>query len=231
MNQLKLFILFLFSVHLIACKKEQPPKVSTRPITEITDHSAKCGGNVTSIGDANLTGRGICWNTTGTPTTADNFTFDGADVGDYASYLYGLKPSTQYFVRAYAKNIYGISYGKEMSFSTLNLNARDQVVGNYSGYDTVRYITPPDVPHANSKSFTISSGNTLKDTIYLSSFGPSNMTLMAYYNGNQWILPDQYDQVASFYNFKISVSNNYFYAAGYIGNGPSTLYYSFWGNK
>jgi hypothetical protein len=225
------FLLILFSFIFIGCNKEQPPKVSTRIVTEITDQSAKCGGNVTSIGDAILTGRGVCWNTTGTPTTADMFTLDGADVGDYASYLTNLSPNTKYYVRAYAKNIYGMSYGKETTFITQALNARDQVIGKYNGYDTVTYQTPPGSPYASAKSFSITTGNTLKDTIYLSSFGPTNMTLMAYYNGSSWILPDQYDQVASFKGFKITVSNKYFYAAGYIDNGPSRLYYSFWGNK
>jgi len=226
---------FAFSlVYLSACNKEKPPKVDTRDVTEITMQSAKCGGNVTSIGSSGITSRGVCWNTSGTPTTADAFTIDGADVGDYASMLTSLQPNTTYFVRAYAKNVFGMAYGKEKSFKTLAgvVDPRAALLGSYNGQDTVQYITPPQAtPTTSAISFSISSGGTVKDTIYLSPFGPQNSTLLAYWDGAKWVMPNQTQGQTGFDGFTIITRANYFYAGGYIQNGPSRLYYSFFGNK
>jgi hypothetical protein len=219
---------------LAACNKEKPPKVDTREVTEITEQSAKCGGNVTSIGSSGITSRGVCWNTSGNPTTADAFTFDGADVGDYASFLNSLQPNTTYYVRAYAKNVFGMAYGKEKSFKTLPavIYPRAAVIGYYYGQDTVQYVTPPQAtPTTSQISFSITTEGTVKDTIYLSSFGPQNSTLLAYWDGAKWVLPNQTQSQTGFDGFSIITRANYFYAGGYIDNGPSRLYYSFFGNK
>ena len=219
---------------LAACNKEKPPKVDTREVSEITLSTAKCGGNITSIGSSGITGRGVCWNTSGNPTTADAFTFDGADVGDYASMLTSLQPNTTYYVRAYAKNVFGMAYGKEKSFKTLAgvVDPRAALLGAYNGQDTVQYITPPQAtPTTSAISFSISSGGTVKDTIYLSPFGPQNSTLLAYWDGAKWVMPNQTQGQTGFDGFSIITRANYFYAGGYIQNGPSRLYYSFFGNK
>lgn len=221
-------------VLLSACNKEKPPKVDTREVTEITMQSAKCGGNVTSIGSSGITSRGVCWNTSGTPTTADAFTIDGADVGDYSSMLTQLQPNTEYFVRAYAKNVFGMAYGKEKNFKTLPgvVDPRANLLGTYNGTDTVQYVNPPQAtPTTSAISFSISAGGTVKDTIYLAQFGPQNSTLMAYWDGAKWIMPNQFHGQTGFDGFSIITRTNYFYARGYIDNGPSRLYYSFFGNK
>ncbi len=221
-------------VLLSACNKEKPPKVETREVTEITMQSAKCGGNVTSIGNSGITSRGVCWNTSGTPTTADAFTIDGADVGDYSSMLTQLQPNTEYFVRAYAKNVFGMAYGKEKTFKTLPgvVDPRAAVIGYYYGQDTVQYVTPPQAtPTTNQFSFSVTTEGTVKDTIYIASIGPQNSVLMAYWNGAKWIMPNQFHGQTGFDGFSIITRANYFYAGGYIDNGPSRLYYSFFGNK
>ncbi|NPA67182.1 MAG: M6 family metalloprotease domain-containing protein [Chlorobi bacterium] len=95
-----------------------PPSVTTTAVTGITDNSAAGGGNVTSDNGANVTERGICWNTAGNPTTADNKTSDGTGTGTFTSSITGLSASTTYYVRAYATNSYGTSYGNEETFTT-----------------------------------------------------------------------------------------------------------------
>jgi hypothetical protein len=60
----------------------------------------------------------VCWNTKGNPTIADNKTNDGIGTGAYKSNLTGLSPLTNYFVRAYATNSEGTSYGNEITFTT-----------------------------------------------------------------------------------------------------------------
>ncbi len=94
------------------------PTVSTVPATDITMNSAFSGGNVTSDGGSAVTSRGVCWNTTGNPTTADPHAAGGTGTGAFASVLTGLSPATTYYLRAYATNAVGTSYGNEASFTT-----------------------------------------------------------------------------------------------------------------
>ncbi len=95
--------------------------VTTAEVTGITDESAQSGGEVTDDGGASVTARGVCWNTTGSPTTADSHTTDGSGTGAFTSTLTGLSPDMTYFVRAYATNSVGTAYGNERQFSTPEL--------------------------------------------------------------------------------------------------------------
>jgi len=54
------------------------------------------------------------------PTTVDNHTIDGSGTGIFVSNLTGLTGGTFYYVRAYATNSVGTSYGNEVTFTTLN---------------------------------------------------------------------------------------------------------------
>ncbi len=94
------------------------PTVTTDVPGSITQVSASSGGNVTADGGAPVTERGVCWNTTGTPTTANDKTTDGSGTGTFKSSLNGLTASTPYFVRAYATNSIGTAYGEEKQFTT-----------------------------------------------------------------------------------------------------------------
>lgn len=96
------------------------PTVSTATITSITPISALSGGDVTSDGGAPVTERGICWNTSGNPTVADNKAFAGSGTGSFISILTGLTPNTLYYVRAYAINSAGPSYGNQENFTTIS---------------------------------------------------------------------------------------------------------------
>lgn len=93
--------------------------VTTNTVSAITSATATSGGTVTSDGGSTVTARGVCWNTTGTPTIADSKTADGTGVGDYTSSLTGLSPSTTYFVRSYATNGTTTAYGDQVSFTTM----------------------------------------------------------------------------------------------------------------
>ena len=92
--------------------------VVTSPVTDITDTSAICGGNVTLDGGSAVTARGVCWSTMQTPTLADAHTSDGTGTGIFVSSITGLTPNTTYYVRAYATNSEGTAYGNEVRFVT-----------------------------------------------------------------------------------------------------------------
>lgn len=116
-----------------------PIVLSTLPVTNISGSDATCGGNIISDGGAPIIARGVCWGTNVNPTTADNFTTEGTGLGTFNSVISGLANGTTYYVRAYASNSNGISYGNELSFTTNNggqqLNIID-VRNLYNGFQT-----------------------------------------------------------------------------------------------
>ncbi|MEI7897687.1 MAG: DUF1566 domain-containing protein [bacterium] len=94
------------------------PTVITTPITDITTTSAISGGTVQDNGGATVTRRGICWSTIQNPTIGNPHTNDGSGTGVFFSSLTTLTPNTLYYVRAYAINNVGTSYGNEVDFTT-----------------------------------------------------------------------------------------------------------------
>lgn len=98
------------------------PILTTTAVSAITDLTAISGGDITDNGGELVTARGICWNTTGNPTIADNTTSDGLGIGAFISELSALSEETTYYVRAYATNSIGTAYGNEEVFDTLATN-------------------------------------------------------------------------------------------------------------
>ena len=94
------------------------PTVITTEISDVTANSAVSGGNVTSDGYSTITARGVCWNTNENPTILNNKTNNGTGTGTFISNITGLSANTTYYVRAYATNSIGTSYGIEYSFKT-----------------------------------------------------------------------------------------------------------------
>jgi uncharacterized protein (TIGR02145 family) len=94
-----------------------PPNVTTSNIAAITQTSAIAGGVVNSSA-TEVISRGVCWNKSGKPTIADEYTKNGTGKGAFTSYLYGLTANTEYYLRAYATNIAGTAYGDEIIFKT-----------------------------------------------------------------------------------------------------------------
>ncbi len=94
------------------------PFVTTTSVSDINQTSAQSGGNVTSDGEASVTGKGVCWNTSENPTTSNSKTSDGNGVGPFTSSLTQLVPGTKYYVRAYAINEAGTGYGNQVSFTS-----------------------------------------------------------------------------------------------------------------
>jgi hypothetical protein len=94
------------------------PTVITDNVTNVTTSTAVCGGNITSHGGAEVTGRGVCWSMLQNPTISDAHTTDGVGTGSFVSSITGLAPNTTYYVRAYATNSVGTAYGEESVFTT-----------------------------------------------------------------------------------------------------------------
>lgn len=114
------------------------PTLTTTAASSITSSTATSGGTVSSNGGSTITSYGICWSTSSGPTTAlsTKTTTNASISGAFTGNLTGLSPSTTYYVRAYATNSVGTSYGSEVSFtsSALNLSVGDSYQGGKVGY-------------------------------------------------------------------------------------------------
>lgn len=116
------------------------PTVTTKAISFLTDTSAVSGGNVTFDGGAVVTMRGICWDTLPNLTVNGIHTTDGAGIGNFTTSMTGLTPGTTYYVRAYATNSVGTTYGEEISFRTPRSCPGAATVTDHEGnvYNTVQ---------------------------------------------------------------------------------------------
>jgi uncharacterized protein (TIGR02145 family) len=118
-NQLKKSILYSNEV---AIKTYNVPALTTTAIDQISSSSANSGGNVTSDGGSSIVSQGLVWDTVTNPTISLSTklisTTGQVGLGAFKSVMTGLKASTKYFVRAFATNSAGSSYGNELSFTT-----------------------------------------------------------------------------------------------------------------
>jgi hypothetical protein len=121
------------------------PVVTTIEVTDITQTTAIGGGNVTNDGGATVTQRGVCWSTSPNPTTNNSHTTNGTGTGSFSSNLTDLTAGTNYYVRAYATNSAGTTYGDEVNFTTtpndpqsyiINVSASPSNGGTVSGGGT-----------------------------------------------------------------------------------------------
>jgi hypothetical protein len=96
------------------------PKVTSAAVSNLTYNGASAGGNIIDNGGSPISGRGVCWNTTGNPTAdLSSKTLDGAGSGNFNSSVTNLNSQTLYYLRAYAINGLGTFYGNQISFTTL----------------------------------------------------------------------------------------------------------------
>jgi len=108
-----------------------PPTITTTSASSVTATTVSGGGNVINSGGLAVTARGICWSTTPNPSVSTNKTSDGTGTGSFTSSLSGLTGGTVYYVRAYATNSLGTSYGDQISFKTLPSIPTDGLVAYY----------------------------------------------------------------------------------------------------
>lgn len=100
------------------------PTVSTVEVSDIKQLAATSGGDVLDTGGLSVTARGVVWSTSPNPTiTLSSKTANGSGLGSFTSSIIGLTLNTTYYLRAYATNSRGTSYGVEISFKTKNYDS------------------------------------------------------------------------------------------------------------
>ena len=188
--------------------QEGVASVLTDSATAIGSTSAICGGQVVSDAGYAVSARGLCWSTSPNPTISNAHTLEGAGLGSFTSNLDNLEPHTTYFVRAYAQNVAGVSYGNQISFTTL------------SGLPVVTTTVATDV----SATQAIAGGNVLSDGGFPVvsrgvCYGTSPQPTISGYHTTDGV------GTGEFVSHLISlVSGTTYYYRAYATNGVGTVY-------
>ena len=116
-----LLSLSLLVICMSSCKEdpvEPIPSVSISEATSISTNSASVTGTISTETSITITERGICYNTSTNPTTANSKIASGTGTGNFTLSITGLNPHTTYYVRAYAISGSNTTYSDEVSFTT-----------------------------------------------------------------------------------------------------------------
>lgn len=97
------------------------PIIETLEVSNLTESAVEAGGLISSDEGNIVSARGVCWSTSPNPTIEDQFAQSAAGTGSFTSIITGLNPGTTYFLRAYATNKGGTSYGLQVTFTTKTL--------------------------------------------------------------------------------------------------------------
>lgn len=141
-----LFISFgLAIIFLASCNKDETlkvdfPMISTVEISEMMYNQVTVSGHIISDGGDSIVEQGVCWNTLPNPTIADYSKKNSDELAaDFSVDMPELNSNLKYYVRSYAINKKGISYGENLTF-TLWLNQAEEPVKDIdnNSYSTVR---------------------------------------------------------------------------------------------
>ncbi|MCU7551408.1 hypothetical protein OCK74_19960 [Chitinophagaceae bacterium LB-8] len=165
------------------------PTLNTTVASAITASTATTGGTIVTDGGNPITAKGVCWFTTPNPTISNLKTSDGTGASSFTSNMTGLIANTTYYVRAYATNGYGTSYGDQIQFKTgasigtlittsaSAITASTATSGGNITSDGGSPVTARGICWSTSSAPTISNSNT-NDGAGTGSF-TSNMTGLA----------------------------------------------------
>lgn len=185
-----------------------PPSVTTATPTQITINSAFLKGEVTSDGGGDVTARGFVWGVFPLPTEYDNVIDMGTGTGAFEVTLTGLEPNTQYYVRAFATNSSGTTYGANAGFRTeaIPIPTFKVVAQDGSGDYTTVQAAFDDVPMNEAGPYTIF----VKNGVYYEKLrllrGKTNVRLIGEHRDSTILTYDDYANIAGGTSNSYSVS-------------------------
>ncbi|NBV32149.1 MAG: hypothetical protein EBR93_06420, partial [Bacteroidetes bacterium] len=139
-------------------------EVITTAVTDTTAYTASISGEVLTAGTGSVTDRGICISTSQNPSLSDQCfsaglggeNGNGEGVGPFTVTADSLSPFTSYFARGYVITTVGLSYGSQLTFTTLQL-------------------IPEISLSKESFAWTVSPGETLQDELVITNVGNTDL--------------------------------------------------------
>lgn len=198
------------------------PTVTTTNVT-VSGGSVVSGGNVTSDGGYPVTARGICYGVYPNPDLSGAYTHttDGSGTGYYTSII-DTTVGSELYVRAYATNANGTTYGNQVE---INVDYLMLPSFTYNGHT---YRVAPDplasiVEHAHTSCSTMYGPYTEYMSWESANSYCNNLTL---YGFSDWRMPTQ-EELEMMYQNRVSIGGFiYGYGTTTSGHGYHCLYHS-----
>ncbi len=134
----ELFVFIMIMVFLNSCRDDKNiAGVETLSVSDLTHSSANVSAQVISEGGAFVGFYGFCWSKDEMPTVKDDKIVVGSGIGEFSAKIDGLESSATYYVRAFAENSFGTSYGESISFTTEDFQCGDEYFYYNHFYQTV----------------------------------------------------------------------------------------------
>jgi len=114
--------------------KIEVPSLTTAEAISICQKTAMSGGTIISDNGSTIVSRGICWSKDHDPTLGDSIKISDSGLPSFTAMMRPLDVNETYYVRAWATNRAGTSYGNEITLKTLEY-------GNLSDLDNNPYRT------------------------------------------------------------------------------------------
>ena len=116
----------------VSCKKYERTNpldgiagVKTGAVNQLSLSSIEITSTLSEIkGVQQVTQRGVCWSTSTSPTTSDDFVAQGSGFGTFTTQITTLEANKMYYFRAFASNEKTTVYGNEVSFNTVGPNIK-----------------------------------------------------------------------------------------------------------
>ncbi|MCQ2333161.1 MAG: carboxypeptidase regulatory-like domain-containing protein [Paludibacteraceae bacterium] len=140
----------------------------TTSLSATTANSITASGDITSNGGYSVSERGICYSTTNAePTINDLYIANGSGNGTFNVSITNLKANTTYYIRAYATNKIGTSYGDAKTAITKDGSATltTSQITNITALTATGGVSVTDAGGATLKSCGICWSTTSNPTI------------------------------------------------------------------
>jgi Fibrobacter succinogenes major domain (Fib_succ_major). len=163
-------------------KSLEKASIQTNEIVSMTANSIVYSGKILSSGGSPLIERGACCSSNQNPTVDDNKNISPLGLDAFIGKVTNLMANQTYYLRVYAINSIGISYGNQISFSTCNC---DQVIdkdGNV--YNTVQIGTQIWMME-NLKSTIFNDGDSISFITDVYSWAYTSAPAYSWYNNDK----------------------------------------------
>lgn len=143
------------------------PAVTSATVSNISYSHATVTAEATFDGGSVINAKGFCWSTDSNPGFSDQCTDVGSGLGPFDAQITNLDQNSQYYVRSFATNSLGSTFGEQQVFTTRKLASPTAM--DASGVDAVSF-TATWTPVEDADRYLLDVSTNQQFTTYLSGF-------------------------------------------------------------